>query len=283
VAHDFIFCLSSKKGVDKVKKLDMSKYKPYMKMGRTCETREIKKKRVVWPMEITERELSGGQFKVRVLGKRDIDKAAELWRESYPEVYGSQHEWILFPEEYEGKVALKENWQDDSVNKMYAMFVCEEIKTGKLSMATMFTKFDQNLHIEASFFAIHPDYRKGKHGFDIWAELSGFYRFMKDTGAEYLTVFCETWQSITQYVWFKQMGWKVAGIFPGNFTRWSGGQEEYRGCTVYFYRLINEGARYSTKPEEWQLLPEMNKLWECLEEINKDSDDEALRKGVSKT
>ena len=265
-----------------MKRLDMSQYPPYMKMGKSCKTREIRKKKVVWPMTITEKSFLDGKFRIRPIGKRDIDRVAELWRESYPEVYGSQHEWILFPEEYEGKVALIENWKDDSINRMHSMFVGEEIQTGKYSMATMFTKYDQNLHIEASFFTIHPDYRKGKHGFFIWEELSGLYKWMKDSGAEYVTVFCETWQSITQYIWFKQMGWKVAGIFPGNFTRWSEGQEEYRGCTVHFYRLINEGDKYSTKPDEWQLLPEMKKLWECLEEINKDSDDELLRKEVSK-
>jgi len=62
----------------------------------------------------------------------------------------------------------------------------------------------------------------------------------------YVTVFCETWHNITQYLWFKRMGWKVAGIFPGNYTRWAGDQKEYRACTVHFYRLINNAERYST-------------------------------------
>ena len=99
---------------------------------------------------------------------------------------------------------------------------------------------------------------------------------MQDSGAEYVTVFCETWHDITQYMWFKRMGWKVAGIFPGNFTRWNGDQEEYRGCTVHFYRLINDGEKYSTKREEWRLLPEISRLWDCLAEINELSEDTGL-------
>ncbi|MCU0848774.1 MAG: hypothetical protein MUD12_12885 [Spirochaetes bacterium] len=256
-----------------MRKLDMSAYHPYAEMGKTCRTRVIEEKKIVWPSLI--RTTSGDKaLVIRVLGKNDIGTAAELWRMSYPEVYGSIHEWILFPEEYEGRVALKENWESDSKDRMYAMILGEEADTKKIVFATMLTKFDMNLQVEASFIAIHPDYRQGKGGVRIWSELSAFYEWMKDTGAEYITVFCETWHNITQYIWFKRMGWKIAGIFPGSYTRWCGDRNEYRGCTVHFYRLINDGGAYSTKPEEWQLIPEIRKLWDCLEEINKQSEEE---------
>jgi hypothetical protein len=110
-----------RKEFGKVKRLDMSQYAPYMKMGTSCKTSKIREKKVVWPMTITEENFLGGKFRIRPIGKGDIDRVAELWRESYPEVYGSQHEWILFPEEYEGKVALIEDWEDDSVNKITAV------------------------------------------------------------------------------------------------------------------------------------------------------------------
>jgi hypothetical protein len=103
-----------------------------------------------------------------------------------------------------------------------------------------------------------------------------------ETNAEYLTSFCETWHSITQYLCFKQWGWKIAGIFPGNVTRWSGENSEYRGCTVYFYKFINQGEKYSTKPKEWQMLPEIEKLWECLEELNSYSDDTKMKNYIEK-
>jgi hypothetical protein len=245
-------------------------------MGTGCQTREIRDKKIVWPA--TEDTLiCNGKFILRVIGNSDVRNVAELWRTSYPEVYGSIHGWMLYPEEYRKKVALKEDWESDSKKKVHAMLVAEEINTGCLVMASMLTKFDLNLHVEASFFTIHPDYRQGKGGFYIWNELLQYYKWLEASGAEYITVFCETWQDITQYIWFKRFGWKVAGIFPGNMTRWCGDTREYRGCTVYFYRLINQGDQYSTKPDEWKLLPEMKRLWDCLEEINKGSDDAGLR------
>jgi hypothetical protein len=259
-----------------MKTLDMRPYRPYADMGTSCLRREIGEKKVVWP-EAKERSICDGNFTLRAIGRNDVDRAAEFWRASYPEVYGSIHGWMLDPGEYEQRVAFKENGKSDFENKPNAMLMAEENRTGDIAMASMLTKFDQNLQVEASFFAIHPDYRKGERGFHIWEELHDYYDFLESSGAEYITVFCETWQNTTQYVWFKRFGWKVAGIFPGNMTRWSGGREEYRGCTVYFYRLLNGGDRFSTKPEEWQLLPEMKRLWDCLEEINRESDDAALQ------
>ncbi|MFC1822101.1 hypothetical protein ACFL9T_05290 [Thermodesulfobacteriota bacterium] len=260
-----------------MKTVDMVKYRPFAGMGKTCATRKIKEKKIVWPLEIGGQDVRDGRFRIRALDRDDIDQVAELWRASYPEVYGSLHDWVLYPEDYEERVALAEDWTRDCTLKMYAMYVGEDRETGHIAMAVLFTKYDQNLHIEATVFAVHPDYRKGKQGYDIWAGMAGFYQWMQDSGAEYVTVFCETWHDITQYMWFKRMGWKVAGIFPGNFTRWNGDQEEYRGCTVHFYRLINDGEKYSTKREEWRLLPEISRLWDCLAEINELSEDSGLR------
>jgi len=259
-----------------MKNLDMRPYRPYAEMGTTCRTREIGKKKIVWP-EVQPKPICDGHFTLRAIGRDDVERAAEFWRASYPEVYGSPHEWMLEAGEYEARVAFTESWKRDSQGKPNAMLVAEEVRTGALAMGSMLTKFDQNLQVEASFFAIHPDYRKGERGFRIWEELPGYYDFLESSGAEYVTVFCETWHNITQHVWFKRLGWKVAGIFPGNTTRWSGGQREYRGCTVHFYRLINGGDGLTSQPEEWQLLPEIKKLWDCLEEINRESDDAALR------
>lgn len=252
----------------------MNRYHPYQKMGASCELREIGDKRVVWPKIV--REYTDKSFRFRPMGKADIAEVVELWRASYPEVYGSIHEWMLHPDEYEERVALTDRWADDAVTKDHAVLVGEDTSLGKILVAMMMTKWDQNLHVEASFIAIHPDFRKGKLSVDVFSELATFYEWLKDTGAEYVTVFCETWQNITQFIWFKRMGWKVAGIFPGSYTRWAGDNQEYRGCTVHFYRLINDGARYSTLPKEWQLIPEMQELWACLEKINEQGSDDGL-------
>jgi hypothetical protein len=92
----------------------------------------------------------------------------------------------------------------------------------------------------------------------------------KESGAEYLTTFLETWHTITQAETLKMgKGWRVAGIFPGNFTRWAGDQQEYRACEIYMYRFINEGDKYATKPEEWRLHPDLQQLWEALEAFNR--------------
>ncbi|MHA2232803.1 MAG: hypothetical protein ACXAB4_09960, partial [Candidatus Hodarchaeales archaeon] len=73
-----------------------------------------------------------------------------------------------------------------------------------------------------------------------------------------------------------------AGIFPGQVTRWCGGNREYRGCTVHFYKFLRDAEKFVTKPEEWRILPEVAKIWQALEEANKDADDSRMTEYTKK-
>lgn len=245
--------------------LDMSPYRPYHRMGQSCQTRPIREKRVFWIKPEPETVLDG-RFIVRPLRRADIDRAADLWRWAYPEVYGSGHDFILFPEEYEARITLTETWETDGREKPYCMIVVEEAATGRLVAAALMTKFDKNLQIEYTFAGTHPDYRQ----LGLMGCLGKVMdRMARASGAEYLTTFLETWHTITQKKTLKcGQGWKIAGIFPGNFTRWAGDQQEYRACEIHLYKFINEGGKYATRPEEWHLHPEIQRLWEVLEAIN---------------
>jgi hypothetical protein len=246
--------------------LDMSSYQPYRDMGKSCQTRPIREKVVRW-VKPEPRETGDGCYTGRPLARADIEAAAELWRHAYPEIYGSSHDFILYPEDYDGRMALVETWEEDAVKKPCCMLVVQEKTTGRLAATSLMTKFDQNLQIEWTFAGTHPAYRqKGLMG--LLGEMMGW--MCKVSGAEYLTTFLETWHTITQGETLKMgKGWRIAGIFPGNFTRWAGDQQEYRACEVHMYRFINEGDKYATKPEEWQLHPELQRLWESLEAFNR--------------
>ena len=245
--------------------LDMTPYRPFRRMGQSCRTRPITEKQVFWVKPEPEPFLKG-RFIGRALARPDIEAAAELWRCAYPELYGSSHDFMLYSEEYEARMALVDSWEKDSREKPCCMLVAEEVASGRLAAATLMTKFDKNLQIEYTFAGTHPDYRQ----MGLMSLLGGMMAKMcKASGAEYLTTFLETWHIITQSETLKLgKGWKIAGIFPGNFTRWAGDQQEYRACEVYMYQFINEGEKYATKPEEWQLHPQLLRLWEELEAFN---------------
>jgi hypothetical protein len=246
--------------------LDMSSYRPFRAMGQSCQTRPIREKTVRW-VKPEPRESRDGRFVVRPLARADLEGAAELWRQAYPELYGSSHDFMLFPEEYEARMALVETWEEDSLTKPCCMLVVQEKATGRFAAASLMTKVDQNLQIEWTFAGTHPDYRQ----LGLMALLGDLMDWMSEvSGAEYLTTFLETWHTITQAETLKiGKGWRVAGIFPGNFTRWAGGQQEYRACEIHMYRFINEGDKYTTQPAEWQLHPDLQRLWEGLEAFNR--------------
>ena len=246
--------------------LDMTPYTPFSIMGRSCQTRPIREKTVRW-VKPEPRETQDRRFVGRPLAQADLEAAAELWRHGYPELYGSSHDFMLFPEDYPDRIVLVDTWEEDSLQKPCCMLVVQDTATGRLAAASLMTKYDRNLQIEWTFAGTHPDYRQQ----GLMHILGGMMSWMsKESGAEYLTTFLETWHTITQAETLKMgKGWRVAGIFPGNFTRWAGGQEEYRACEIYMYRFINEGDKYATQPEEWRLHPELQKLWEALEAFNR--------------
>ncbi|MGQ9687808.1 MAG: hypothetical protein ACUVXF_03325 [Desulfobaccales bacterium] len=246
--------------------LDMSAYRPYRIMGKSCLTRPIREKTVRW-VQPEPRRSKDGRFVGRPLARADIEAAAELWRHAYPELYGSSHDFMLYPEDYESRTALVETWPEDSLTKPGCMLVVEEMATGRLAAASFMTKFDRNLQLEWTFAGTHPDFRRLK----LMALLGGMMAWMSEvSGAEYLTTFLETWHTITQTETLKiGKGWQLAGIFPGNFTRWAHDQQEYRACEIYMYRFINDGDRYATQPSEWQLHPELQQVWQALAEFNR--------------
>lgn len=246
------------------KKLDMSGYKPYREMGGTCGSREVKQKQVIWP-DCSVPSMLKGTFRVRTIGKADLEKAAEFWRGSYPEVYGSDYGFLLYPEEIEKRAALVDNWDADRIKKPHLVIVLEEIKTGAFVTSAMFTKFDINLEIEFSMLGTHPDWRGKRISRLIGI---GLFDRIAESGAEYFTTFLETWHDITQKMLITRGGWKIAGVFPGRFTRWKGGDREYRGCVIYMYSLVGKGTELSTRPEEWSMASEVKELWEHMERIN---------------
>jgi len=246
--------------------LDMSAYRPFSPMGQSCQTRPIREKTVRW-VRPEPRETRDGRFVGHPLTRADVEAAAELWRHAYPELYGSSHDFMLVPGEYEPRMALMETWEEDSLKKPGCMLVVQEKATGRLAAASFMTKFDRNLQIEWTFAGTHPDFRRLR----LMGLLGDMMAWMSEvSGAEYLTTFLETWHTITQAETLKMgKGWRVAGIFPGNFTRWAGDQQEYRACEIHMYRFINDGERYATKPEEWHLHPELQQVWEALAEFNR--------------
>jgi len=252
--------------------IDMNNYKPYKKMGKTIITRTIENKKVVWPN--FEEINFNGNFKIRIIDKKDIFAVTQLWRENYGELYGSssKYDWVLYPERYDSNVALRESWEKDRLDKSFCMVIFEEKESLKIIGANVWFKDDRNLQIESSLGTFHHEYRQGKNSMDILSLAGDFIKKIEnESGAEYLTAFCETWHSITQFLCFKRWGYKVAGIFPGQFTRWNGEQQEYRACEVHFYKFIGDAEKYVTKIGEIKLFHEFNELWNTLENINKSS------------
>jgi len=255
---------NQKQGVTMALKLNLSEYQPYKTMGQSCQLKDIMGFHVKWPKLGTAGNLTNSELIMRYLCGNDIDRVVELWKNVYPEAYGSTHQFVFDSQWYEGNVLLDENWETDAKKKKHAIILLENLKESQLVGILLMTKWDQNLQVEFTMGGLQPAFRKKKV----------FYPFFKNildsfskTEVELITVFAETWHNKTQEL-MDNHGFKIWGIFPGNTIRWSRDQKCYRACEVHYYKFINDGEKYATNFDEWILSEKSKKLWQALEKLN---------------
>ena len=244
--------------------LDLSKFQPYKKMGQSCQLKDIAEFHIHWPKLKPASHLDNADLIMRYMGAKDIDEVAELWKNVYPEAYGSTHQFVFDPEWYEDNVLFDENWETEANNKTYAIIVLEDLQAHQLVGILLMTKWDQNLQIEFTMGGLHSGFRKKQI----------FYPFFKNildsistSEVELITVFAETWHNRTQKL-MDDHGFKIWGIFPGNMVRWSHDQKCYRACEVHYYKFINDGEKYATGIDEWVFSEKSKRLWKILKELN---------------
>ena len=250
--------------------IDMSKYRPYRRVRNNSLTRPIREKKIIWPRY--KKFFSEGKICFRLLENKDVQVVSELWRECYGELYGSPiiESWVLYPELYKDCVLFGDTPDWNSNQKDFIMIIFENVDDHQIWGAWVFWKDDNNLQIDFGFGFIHPDFRQNHRDNNFEIYLQDFLNTLEnDSGAEYFTVTCETFHNISQFLVFKKWGFKLGGIFPGETTRWSGEQNEYRACIIHFYKFKKDVEKFVSPPSDWVLLPEFQRVWNILDEINK--------------
>ncbi len=244
--------------------LDLSDYQPYRKMGQSCQLKDIAEFHIHWPKLTTVNNLQNNELIMRYMRGNDIEAVVELWKNVYPEVYGSTHQFVFDPQWYGVNVLFDENWKADAEEKKYAIILLEDLREHELVGILLMNKWDQNLQIEFTMGGLHSAFREKKV----------FYPFFKNildtvstSEVELITVFAETWHKKTQEL-MDYYGFKIWGIFPGNVVRWSHDQKCYRACEVHYYKFVNHGERFATGFDEWVLSEKSKKLWQVLDKLN---------------
>jgi RimJ/RimL family protein N-acetyltransferase len=244
--------------------LNFSEYRPYKEMGKSCQLKDMADFQIHWPELTAASRLTNRDLILRYMSGKDIDQVVALWKHVYPEAFGSAHQFIFDPQWYEDHVLLHENWQADAGEKKYAVILFENLEERQLMGILLMTKSDQNLQVELTLGGLHPAFRRKKAFFPLFREILDA---VSTTEVELITAFAETWHTKTQEL-MDHNGFKIWGVFPGSMVRWSHDQKCYRACEVHYYKFVNRGERYATRPAEWALSEKSKKLWQVLEELN---------------
>ena len=191
-------------------------------------------------------------------------RVVELWKNVYPEVYGSTHQFVFDTQWYEENVLFDENWKTDAKTIKHAIVLLEDLKGGQFVGLLLMTKYDQNLQVEFTIGGLHSTFREKKVFYPFFKNI---LNMISKTEVELITVFAETWHNKTQEL-MENHGFKIWGIFPGNTVRWSRDQKCYRACEVHYYKFVNDGESYATSFDEWVLSEKSTKLWQILQKLN---------------
>jgi hypothetical protein len=250
----------------KMKELDMSKYKPF-KVYEEIETRKIKDRRMKWASFEPQRY---GPFTIRPIkdDREEFEKTADMWRRSFPELYGGLYDFLLYPEQY--PIILGE--REEFLKGEWFLLVGEEESTNRITGGHLMRMFSQNMAIEWSVAAIDPGYRRRTRPDirEMWESRSresrvGLLRLYDDfterCGAEYAYTFLTTAHTATQEDMLS-VGFKIVGIMPGFIAGWMRGDEYCRIPVVWAQKFYN-GAEKMV-PDEMELIPEAKKLWDVI-------------------
>jgi hypothetical protein len=244
--------------------LNLSDYQPYKPMGQSCQLKDIKEFHIHWPELETTTNLKNGDIILRYMKGNEIDKVVQLWKNVYPEVYGSTHQFVFDSQWYGDNNLFNENWKTDKKEKKYAIILLENLKESQLVGILLMTKLDQNLQVELTMGGLHSEFREQELFYPFFKSILDF---ISKTEAELITVFAETWHKKTQEL-MDHHGFKIWDLFPWNMIRWSRDQKCYRACEVHYYKFINDGEKYATRFDEWALSEKSSKLWRVLEKLN---------------
>jgi hypothetical protein len=75
--------------------LDLSGYGRYKPMGQSCELKDIREFCVKWPKLAGAGTFSKKGLRMRYIRTGDIPEVVELWKDIYPEAYGSTHQFVF--------------------------------------------------------------------------------------------------------------------------------------------------------------------------------------------
>ena len=75
--------------------LNLSGYQPYKKMGQSCQLRDIAEFHNHWPKLSTAGNLTNSDLMMRYIRRNEVDEVVELWKNVYPEAYGSTHQFVF--------------------------------------------------------------------------------------------------------------------------------------------------------------------------------------------
>lgn len=209
-----------------------------------------------------------GSFIIRPIKNdgEEFKKTADMWRISFPEMYGGLYDFLLYPDQYpiilgEGEEFLKGEW---------FQIVNEDESTNRIAGGNLMRMFPQNMAIEWSVAAADPDYRRRMRPDlrEMWESREsrvGLLRlyddFIERCNAEYAYTFLTTAHPATQENALS-IGYKMVGIMPGFIAGWMKGAEYYRMPAVWAQKFYN-GAEKMV-PEEMELVPEAKKLWDVI-------------------
>jgi hypothetical protein len=240
------------------KEFDLTKYEPYKDQRGLCKFKSLTERKMSW--STNEKYVSDGKYLLRPSSKDEIDEVVEIYRVGFPELYGNTYHGAALWHDSLLKLLESEN---GFMKGDWFLYIAEKIDEKKLVGAMLIRMDKGNMSIHWESGVIHPAYRGNK----LFREMCIYNDELSEkSGAEYSNVLVATFHPITQKL-FKELGWKIRGVFPGFLLSWNHEDKYYRRTVVMFDKFFNDGEELV--PKEMELIPETEKIYKLSEELSK--------------
>ncbi len=226
----------------------------------SCKTETLNLPPVRWPKKIEEFEHQNKKYRIRPIDQKDIPIVVSLYNSYYPHLYQSSRHFLLEESFYETKAALLSNWEVDSLEKNYFIGLIETVPENEVIFAFGAWKDPHDRMIQALAIVLKPEYR----GVNLAHQAMGYLNhIIEESGVDYAFGTAEARDLIAQRICLRG-GYKIGGVMPGSF-RWSfDGKTYHRDTLIYMYKFFNGAEKYSTQPQDWQLVDKVSEAFTIL-------------------
>ncbi len=227
------------------------------------------KSQVVWKLKREEFTLGSEKYIFKPLHSKQVGSVISFLKKNYPNLYQSYFNHYLKKEFYQKEVALLDRWSSHKTSKSVLFYIVENAKTQKICAQMSGARDDFSPLFLSHISTVDKKLRYSKM-FETQFHLMRI--ILEESAIEHVACMTTALVGAPQKVFLRE-GMTVCGIdLAAEMVELADGTKGYVP-DIYFHIFLNQGKRKMIPESKWQLVPEAQKMWDTIKEIEKNKNE----------